>query len=124
MKQICLFFLLALLFTGCGFHNGLTHNANVSNTNVVLSERNFRVVADMQGTSESLYILGIGGMTKSAMIAEAKAEILRQADMVGKSRAIVNEIVEEHYFFFLVGSKRKITVTAQIIEFTGVSTRR
>jgi hypothetical protein len=124
MKKIYLFFLLALLFTGCGFHNGLTHNANVNNTDVVLAERNFRVVSNVQGTSEALYILGIGGMSKSAMIAEARVEILQQADMVGKSRAIVNEIVEEHNFLFIVGFKRKITVTAQVIEFTGVSAKR
>ncbi|MDR1200817.1 MAG: hypothetical protein LBL58_04175 [Tannerellaceae bacterium] len=124
MKKIYLFFLLTLLFTGCGFHNGLTRNTNVNNTEVVLSERNFRVVSNVQGTSETFYIFGLGGMSKSAMIADARAQILQQADMIGKSRALVNEIVEEHNLFILIYNRRKITVTAQLIEFTSVSARR
>ncbi|MDR0750868.1 MAG: hypothetical protein LBF62_15035 [Tannerellaceae bacterium] len=124
MKKIYLFLLPALLFTGCGFHNGLTHNANVNNTNVILSERNFRVVSNVQGTSETFYIFGFGGMSQSAMIAEAKAQILQQTDMIGKSRALVNEIVEEHRSILFIVGKKKITVTAQLIEFTGVSTKR
>jgi len=57
------------------------------------------------------------------MIAEAKAEILRKAEMIGKARALVNETVEIHDSFFLIGNKRKITVTAQLIEFVGAKTR-
>ncbi|MDR3142991.1 MAG: hypothetical protein LBU37_14875, partial [Tannerellaceae bacterium] len=94
--------------------------------NVILSERNFRVVSNVQGTAETFYIFGIGGMSKSALIADAKAQILEQADMTGKSRALVNEIVEEHALSILppVYYKKKITVTAQLIEFTGVSAKR
>jgi PBP1b-binding outer membrane lipoprotein LpoB len=126
MKKIySLFFLLSLLLTGCaGFHNGLTRNYNGNTTEVILSERNFRVVSNLQGTSEALYIFGIGGMSQSAMIAEAKAQILQQADMIGKSRALVNEIIEEHHSYYLIVSKKKVTVTAQLIEFTNVSTKR
>jgi hypothetical protein len=124
MKKKYLFFLLAFLFTGCGFHNGLTRNTNVNNTEVVLSERNFRVVANLQGTSETFYIFGFGGMSKSALIADARAQILQQADMIGKSRALVNEIVEEHNLLILIYNRKKITVTTQLIEFTGVSTKR
>jgi hypothetical protein len=117
MKKMSLFFLLAVLCTGCGFHSGLTRNTNVHNTNVILSERNFRVVSNVQGTSECEYIFGIGGMSKNAMIADARAQILQQADMVGKSRALVNETVEVHNLFLFIFTKRKITVTAQVIEF-------
>jgi hypothetical protein len=125
MKKLFLFFLTTLLFTGCaGFHNGLMRNYNGNTTEVVLSERNFRVVSNLQGTSEALYIFGIGGLSQSAMIADAKAQILEQADMIGKPRALVNEIVEEHNSYFIIVFKRKITVTAQLIEFTGVSTKR
>jgi hypothetical protein len=46
--------------------------------------------------------------------------------MEGKSRALVNEIVEEHHLGILLPLyyRKKITVTAQLIEFTGVSTKR
>lgn len=77
MKKIYLLFFLSLLLTGCGIHNGLTYNTNVNNTNVILSERNFRVVSNVQGTAETSYIFGIGGMSKSALIADAKAQILQ-----------------------------------------------
>ncbi|MDR1402790.1 MAG: hypothetical protein LBJ60_03695 [Tannerellaceae bacterium] len=124
MKTIYLLFLLSLLFTGCGFHNGLTRNLNGNNTQVVLSERNFRVVSAVQGTSEAIYILGIGGMSKSSMIADAKAQILQQADMIGKPRALVNEVVEEHTTSFLIGFRKRVTVTAQVVEFTSAAAKR
>ncbi len=120
MKKVILFFAVALLFTSCAFHQGLTNNTNVHSTEVVLSERNFRVVSNVQGETGALYIFGIGGQSKSAMIAEAKAQMLLKADMIGKARAIVNETVEVQHNFFLVGYKRKVTVTAQIIEFVNV----
>jgi hypothetical protein len=91
---------------------------------VILSERNFRVVSNVQGTSESEYIFGIGGMSKSAMIADARAQILQQADMIGKSCALVNETVEEHNLFLLVYTKKQITVTAQVVEFVDANAKK
>ncbi len=117
MKKIFLYFIFVCLFTSCGLHQGLTNNTNIHSTEVVLSQRNFRVVSNVKGESNALYVLGIGGFSTNAMIAEAKAQMLSKADMIGKSRAIINETVEVKNSFYLIAWTRKVTVTAQVIEF-------
>ena len=47
--------------------------------------------------------LEIGGLSKKAMIAEARANMLSKANIVGGSKAIINETVEiKHSFFPIV----------------------
>lgn len=122
MKNIILLFICSVILTGCATHNGLTDNRNIHGTQVVLSERNFKVVANVKGESETTYVFGFGGLSRSAMIAEAKAQILERADMIGKSRALVNETVEVKSSVYLIVMKRKVTVTAQVVEFVNPPT--
>ena len=118
MKKI--FILLigsALLLSGCSLHNGLTLNLNNHNTEVILSENNFRVIESVQGESEAMFIFGIGGLSKKAMIAEARSKMLANANIVGSSKAVINETVEVTHTFFPFVRKYTVTVSGFIVEF-------
>ena len=119
MKKI--FFILigiTFFFSSCGIHSGLTTNSNNHTTEIVLSKKNFKVIESVQGESEALYVFGIGGISKKAMIAEARANMFKKANIVGSSKAIINETFEIKYSLFLLVGKYKVTVTGHIIEFT------
>ena len=117
-KTIFLLLGIALLFSGCAIHHGLTANANLNTTEVVLAKKNFKVIESVQGKSQAMYILGIGGLSKKALLAEARANMLANANIIGDSRAIINESVELKHSFFPFVRKHQVTVTAHIIEFT------
>ena len=118
MKRIFILLLLATFtLTSCASHYGLPKNFNQNSTEVVLTHNNFKVVKIVKGEAEATYIFGIGGLAKNGLIAEAKAEMLKSANMEGTSRTIVNEVVEVKISGFLFVNKYKVIVSAQIIEF-------
>lgn len=106
-----------LMLSSCSMHNGLTTNANLNTTQVVLKDNNYKIIQSIQGESEATYIFGIGGLLKNAMIAEAKADMLKSVDLLGKSRAIINENVEIKHTFYPFVTKYKVIVTANVVEF-------
>ena len=112
MKKVILFGTLALLLVSCGVSNGLTYNQNSHTTQVVLSKNNFKVVEHVKGEATNDYFLFFGGGRK------ARAEMLKNANLVGTSRAVINETVEAHSFLFFIGTKYTVTVSADVIEFT------
>jgi hypothetical protein len=119
MKKLTyLLLLITILFSGCAFHKGLTTNSNVSTTEIVLSKNNYKVVERVQGESQALYILGIGGLSRKAMIAEAKNSMLSKANIVGGSKAIINENVEIKNSYFPFVGVVKVVVSGYVIEFT------
>lgn len=71
----------------------------------------------MKGEASNLYVLGFGG-TKAGLVGEARAKMLQNANLVGSSKAVINETVEIHYFSFLLGANYKVVVSADVIEFT------
>ena len=84
----------------------------------MLSKKNFKVIESVQGESEAIYIFGIGGLSKKALIAEAKANMLTNANIVGSSKAIINETVEIIHSLFPFFRKYKVTVSGHVVEFT------
>jgi len=116
-----IFFLLigiTFLFSGCAIHSGLTTNSNNHTTEVVLSKKNFKVIESVQGESQATYVFGIGGLSKTAMIAEARANMLSKANIIGGSKAVINETVEIKHSLFPFFRKYTVIVSAHIIEFT------
>jgi hypothetical protein len=119
MKKITVLLLgITFLFSSCAFHKGLTTNANVNNTEVVLTKKNFKVTERVQGESKATYILGIGGHSRNAMIAEARTKMLSNANIIGSSKAIINETVETKKSFFPFVGVAKVVVSGYVIEFT------
>jgi len=96
-------------------------NNNV--TNVVLQSDNYKVIQKVQGKASGTYIFGIpvagvvGGGFKP-LIAKARNDMLKNVNLVGYSRAIINETVEVNDKFFLLFGIKTVTVSAYVIEFT------
>lgn len=113
-----LFQLIILIsLTSCGIHSGLTSNSNVHNTTVQLSESNFKVIDYVSGSSSVSYFLGIGGLRKAALIESARNNMLRNSNLIGKPRAVINETVEIKRTTYIFMTEIKVTVSAYIIEF-------
>jgi len=117
-KVIFLLIGFTFLLSSCAIHSGLTTNSNNHTTEVVLSKKNFNVIERVQGESQATYIFGIGGLSKSAMLSEARENMLLKSNMVGSSKAIINETVEIRNSFFPIVRTYKVMVSAYIIEFT------
>ena len=119
IKRITIIAFTGVLFlTSCAGHRGLTNNVNNHTTEVVLSQKNFKVVKTVTGQASVTYILGIGGLSKNALIAEARAIMLKDAELEGSARAIINETTEVKGSSFPFVGKKLVTVSAQVIEFT------
>jgi hypothetical protein len=91
---------------------------NNHTTEVVLSKKNFKVLESVQGESKAMFIFGFGGLSKKAMIAEAKADMYTKANIVGKPRAIINETVEIRHSLFPFVRVYLVVVSGHIVEFT------
>ncbi|WP_017732474.1 DUF6567 family protein [Nafulsella turpanensis] len=118
-KALLITIFATALLSGCGYHMARVANLNNHTTEVELSRRNFVVVEKVIGKADATYIFGIGGLSDEALIANAKANMLSNAELVGTARAIINETTEEHYaMIFPVYFKKTVTVSAFIVEFT------
>ena len=120
-KNLLLVVCVSFLLSSCiGLHNsGLTGNSKVYETRVELCKKNFKVIARVKGESQATYVLGIGGLSKNALVEEARSDMFSKADIIGGARAIINETVETKITtYFGVVLQRKIIVSASIIEFT------
>ena len=118
MKRIITLLLgLSFLFSSCAVHNGLTRNQNNHTTQVVLSKNNYKVIASVKGSAATTYIFGIGGLSKSALIAKARAKMLAESNIEGSARAIINETVEVKQSIFPIVNKYKVIVSGHVIEF-------
>ena len=106
----------ALLLVGCGISQNLTSNANLNQTNVVLSQKNFHVVKNVEATASATYVFGIGGLSKKALYNNAVAELTKKADLKG-SQALVNVTVKNSGKVILFFGKVTYHAEATVIEF-------
>jgi hypothetical protein len=120
MKRILLICIFAISLSGlssCAVHSGLTTNLNQNTTQVVLSRNNYEIVKKVKDRASGLSIFGIGG-SFGPLIAKARAKMLEKANLVGSSRAIINETVEVNFKnFFIIVNMKTVTVSAYVIEF-------
>lgn len=121
MKKVSIYsfvFLLAAFFSSCGIGTAVVTNHNQNATEVHLSGNNFKVVDQVTGSSEASYVLAIGGMNKRQLYENAYSMMMKKANLMNGSKAIINVITEEHISgfapFFV---RRTITVSAQVVEF-------
>ena len=122
MKKIEIYsvlLLLVALLSSCGVNTALVTNHNQNATEVHLSGNNFKVIDQVSGSSELSYVLAIGGMNKRQMYENAYSTMMKKANLLNGSKAIINVMTEEHFSgfapFFV---RRTITVSAQVVEFT------
>jgi hypothetical protein len=120
MKQTISFSLIIamLLLSSCGTGTALIVNQNLNTTHVHLGSNNYKVVGDATGSCEVEYIMLIGGLNQRQVYQNAYSDMVSKANLESGSRALINVITEEHIGgvppFYV---KRKITVSANVIEF-------
>ena len=123
MKKLLMLFVLALtLFgaTSCStLYNKGTSNLNQNLTNVVLQGNDYKIVEKVKGEAQAKYILVFGGNRSKALIEEARAEMLQNANLIGSSKAVINETVESSVTtIFGIVNTINVTVSGYVIEFT------
>ena len=107
------------LLTGCACTNLSQHvNNDVTQTSVVLSQNNYRIVGETSGTSTSTYILGIGGLSKTALTSNSRADMYANAHLKD-GQAIINVSTTVSYKVIAgpIYMQRIATTTGYIIEF-------
>ena len=110
--------MLFLLLTGCGINSNLINQFTVhgNNTQVTLEKANFKVIGPVRGEASDMKVLGFGGF-KSNLVEQAKQAMMANAELNGKSRAVINMGVERHNAFYLLASKLTVVVSGTVIEF-------
>ena len=87
-------------------------------TSVNLEENNFEVVDRVEAYTTASYFLGIGGNKKDGLISEAKSKLSAKANLIGKPRALANEVIDvKTQFIFGIITKYTVTVSADAVEF-------
>jgi hypothetical protein len=122
MKKIVYYSVLLFItasLSSCGISTALVTNHNQNATEVHLSGNNFNVIDQVSGSSETSYVLAIGGMNKRQLYENAYSTMMKKANLLNGPKAIINVMTEEHISgfapFFV---RRTITVSAQVVEFT------
>jgi len=100
-----------------GTHAITTSSLNNNVTNVVLQTNNYRIIEKVNGRAESITFLGYGGSFRP-LIENARSDMLRSSNLIGSSRAIINEVVEFNTKMIFFVTIYTVTVSAYVIEFT------
>ena len=113
---------LLLLVNNCGFmpEGYLGHSTN---TQVILSEANYKIINSVRGDATATFILGVGPLN-DRLYSRAKKDMLENANLAGggnKSRALINITTDEQirfvWFYFPFWFSKTVYITADIIEF-------
>lgn len=122
MKKIGMYsvlLLLAAFLSSCGIGTALVTNHNQNATEVHLGENNFKVIDQVSGSAEVSYVLAIGGISKRQLYENAYSTMMKKANLLNGSKAIINVMTEQHFSGFApLFVRRTITVSAQVVEFT------
>ena len=122
MKKIVIYSVLLSLATflnSYSINHAYVTNHNQNATEVHLSGNNFKVIDQVSGSSETSYILAIGGVNKRQLYENAYSTMMKKANLLNGSKAIINVMTEEHFSGFApFYVRRTISVSAQVVEFT------
>jgi hypothetical protein len=121
MKNSLKFALIgALLLTGtsCATHSAYTGNLKSQNTQVILSQDNFKVGERIQGEAKATYVFGLGGLSKKSLVESARSNMYQNANLEGGSKALINETFSVKNSFFFFFWKHQVNVSADVVEFT------
>ena len=125
MKIIKSFFMCSifmLLLSGCGVVSGFNktnYPTEPSQTQVILQNKNFKVLKSVQGTWSATYVLGIGGVSSCALYSSALADMYCKAGLTdGQAVINITSVVSSQQIFWTFWVRRTAVVTGTIIEFT------
>jgi hypothetical protein len=110
--------LITVMFSGCvAFHSGdMASSASLNSANFSYTKQSIK------GESKATYILGIGGMAKESLVANAKQQMLA-SNPLGANQALANLTVSYKSSFYVGLLYRTLicTVTADVVEFNNSS---
>ncbi|MFC5412433.1 DUF6567 family protein [Larkinella bovis] len=106
-----LFVILSVLFQSCAFHYGaLSDSAS-------LSYPNFTIVrSNIQGSAKTLKVVGLGGLARNAIVADAKKNLLAKYPLK-ENQALANVSVDFKTSLLFIVQTKTCIVTADIVEF-------
>jgi hypothetical protein len=110
--------ILLCLAMGC---SSVGRISGQTGTNVQLSQNNYKVIkAGAKGESYGFRLLGIIPLT-SPNYADAKEALYKSVDvpLTGKAVALSNQTEDRSSLYLILFSIPRVTVTADVIEFTG-----
>lgn len=111
MKKFYLTILgFTFLLSSCAFHHGYLNNSTA------LSSNNFTIKGQAKGDSKITYVIGFGGLSKTALVAEAKQNMMYNYPL-REGEAYANTTVDVKNSFVLFVRTVKVTITADIIKF-------
>ena len=122
IKKLLIIFPLLLLVNNCGFmpQGYLGHSTN---TQVILSEANYKIINSVRGDATATFILGVGP-SNNRLYSRAKKDMLENANLAGggnKSRALINIATDEQirfvWFYIPFWFSKTVYITADVIEF-------
>jgi len=110
-KSVITLFVISLL-SSCAMHQGYMVNS------ASLGSNNFTYVKkDVTGTAMATYVFGLGGLSKKAIVDDAKKDLL-SANPLKDNQALVNLTVSwKNTFVLPFAITNRCTVTADIVEF-------
>ena len=116
MKQIFTFssFLILLIHSSCIS----THTGSIQTSSFAVNN-NFKIVSTIEGESEAIYILGIGGNMKNGLINEAKKNMYLKTSLLPNQNItnITTDIKRTFFIFPLLFMSQTAIVSADVIEF-------
>ena len=124
-KLSLLFCTIFLLINNCGLIPS-GYMGHSTNTQVVLSEANFKIINTVKGEATATYFIGIGPFN-DRLYSRAKRDMLENANLAGggnKSRALINITTDEQIRYFAwpwpplpFWFSKTVYITADVIEF-------
>jgi hypothetical protein len=119
MKTIktIIFCLVAVLFASCAGTNFTFYPNKPVETQVLLSQANYKIVGEATGEWSATYILGVGGLSKKSLTTNAISEMYKNAELKGNQQIInitTTQSLEAWYIFYAV---RRAIAHGYIIEF-------
>jgi hypothetical protein len=102
--------IVLLLLTSCAFHQG-TFDSGVAITN-----NQFRIAGTARGSAYTFHILGIGGLSKDALVWEAKRDLYSKYPLA-KGMSLTNVSVDRKFSFYGVAIRTEVVINADIIDF-------
>ena len=106
--------LLAGLISGCSMSRGNIGHSII--TDIQLSEANFKVLKSVSGEAQANYFFGIGPSDQN-LLAQAKRDMLSEADLIGGSKAVINVTTDIKHIGFIIWRQKKASVSGEVIEF-------
>ena len=97
-------------------HMGLPHNVNNNTTNVVLQGGNYEIIQRVEGSATGTLLFGFIPLNSQTVVNNARSQMLQSANLVGSSRAIINETVEKEVVVNPFVGRRIVTISAYVIE--------